>query len=213
MGATFIQTRIPFTSEEYDCMDLNVPSDINYREKNTWVSRKSTLGLIRYDLCQSLELTTEEFPIVKAYNGEFPKELVEVSKFSKASSSSWLNGFSEDIVLDRIWNRPDFYLSKIGEGGGFIAPDFSVKLHMPNASKHFNIFRRNVLAAYAQSKGISTIVPLTWGGYDTFEYCFNGLEPGGIYAISNIGVQNNFISRKFFHAGLLEAIRVLELVL
>ncbi|MGN0222848.1 MAG: DUF4417 domain-containing protein [Muribaculaceae bacterium] len=72
------------------------------------------------------------------------------------------------------------------------------------------VIRRNSLAAIAQMQNIPTIISLTWAEYASLDYCFSGIMPGGIYAISNVGTQNNVLSRKFFLTGLKEAIRVLE---
>ncbi|MDE6669590.1 MAG: DUF4417 domain-containing protein [Muribaculaceae bacterium] len=176
-----------------------------------WSLKKATLGLIRSDLTKDLEKTQEGYPIVKAYNGKLPASIVEVGKIGKCKQpGAWLNGFSDDVILDRIWKRPCDYLNKIPLGGGIIAPDFSVKLHMSPKEKEYNIFRRNAIAAIAQKYDFPTIIPLTWAEYASFEYCCNGIEPEGIYAISNIGVMNDFISRKLFRVGLMEMVRLLN---
>ena len=178
---------------------------------SSWELKKATLGMLRHDLVKRLALSEEGYPIVKAYKGDYPSGLIEVNRINRYKQTDlWLNGFSEDIVLERIWNRPAFYLNKVPQRGGFMAPDFSCKLHMNKKEKEFNIYRRNVLAAIAQSFDIPTILPLTWGEYATLDYCFCGIEPEGIYAISNIGIQNDPISRKLFRVGLHEAVHVLN---
>lgn len=178
---------------------------------SSWELQKATLGMLRHDLTKKLALSEDGYPIVKAYNGDYPVDLVDVNKINRyKQSDKWLNGFSEDIVLERIWKRPAFYLNKVPQRGGFIAPDFSCKLHMNKKEKEFNIYRRNVMAAIAQSFDIPTILPLTWGEYETLDYCFSGIEPEGIYAISNISIQNDPISRKLFRVGLSEAVHVLN---
>lgn len=180
-------------------------------DRSYWSSQKATLGLLRHNMVKDLTLTDEGVPLVKAYKGDYPIELIDIVKINRYKGyRAWLNGFSEDIVLDRIWRKPEYYLKKIPIHGGFIAPDFSVKVHMSTIEKKFNLYRRNVLAALAQKVGIPTIVPLSWAEYDTLDYCFEAIEPGGIYAISNIGIRNNYISRKLFRVGFQEAVRVLE---
>lgn len=206
-----LQLELPFLAEEIAQRNSSISRPTIVDDLSCWAAQKASMGLVRNDLTQDLILNSDGFPIVEAYNGAFPLELVEVGKLNKAQSGTWLNGFSDDVVLDRIWKRPAFYLNKIPPEGGFIAPDFSVKFHMSAIEKQYNIFRRNALAAIAQQQAhIPTIVPLTWAEHKSFDYCFSGLQPHGIYAISNVGTRQNFISRKFFIAGLKEAIRVLE---
>ena len=91
-----------------------------------------------------------------------------------------------------------------------MAPDFSVKLHMTEIEKKFNLSRRNALAALAQKYGINAMVPLTSAEYAAPDNCCIGIMPEGIYAISNIGVYNDFISRKLFKTGLMEVTRILN---
>lgn len=167
--------------------------------------------MIRFDLTKDLPKTDDGFPIVEAYKGPFPIALADISKIGKcAKAGMWTNGFSDDYNLDRIYHRPANYFNMIPQGGGFMAPDFSVKLQMTEIEKRFNLLRRNTMAALAQKYGIPAIVPLTWAEYATLEYCCNGIMPEGIYAISNIGVMNDFISRKLFNAGLMEVTRILN---
>lgn len=186
-------------------------NNILIRDISSWKSRKATIGLLRHDLTKNLQKTSSGYPIVKAYNLEFPEDLIDISHLSKCTQpNQWLNCFSEDIVLERIWSNPVKYLNAIPLGGGLIAPDFSLKLDMTTPEKQINIFRRNAIAAIAQSANIKTIIPLSWAEYASLEYCFEGIEPEGIYAISNIGVQRDYLSRKFFRVGLTEAIRILN---
>lgn len=204
------QLEFQFSVEDITQSDSTASRSIIVDDLSCWPAKKASMGLVRNDLTQKLILNSDGFPIVEPYIGGYPSSLVEVGKLNKAPNGAWLNGFSEDVILDRIWKRPAFYLNKIPRYGGFIAPDFSVKLHMSAIEKQYNVFRRNAMAAIAQKANIPTIVPLTWAEYNSFDYCFSGIQKHGIYAISNVGTRQGFISRKFFIAGLKEAIRVLE---
>lgn len=212
------ESRIPFTEKEYKEIIMppvrhDVVSSIGtlVDDISDWSAKKASYGMIRLDLTKNLPKTSEGFPIVDAYKGVFPTGLVDIHKLSKCTiAGSWFNGFSDDYTLDRIYHRPAYYFNRIPSGGGFMAPDFSVKLQMSEIEKKFNLARRNAMAAVAQRHGISAIVPLTWAEYATLEYCCNGIMPEGIYAISNIGVQNDFISRKLFKVGLMEVTRILN---
>lgn len=217
MGVPQLEPRIPFTEEEYARI-ITPPKEIILPARgkivddlSDWQAQKATYGMIRHDFTKDLPKTDEGFPIVEAYTGVFPTELVEVGKLGKCKKfGAWSNGFSDDYVLDRIYHRPAVCFNRIPPGGGFMAPDFSVKLHMSEIEKKFNLMRRNALAALAQKFGIKAMLPLTWAEYATLEYCCSGIMPEGIYAISNIGVRNDFISRKLFMTGLMEVTRILN---
>lgn len=216
MGVIRLEPLLPFTEEEYAEIIVLPEQIVSSPRKSVgdisdWQAKKATYGMIRLDLTIDLPKTVEGFPIVDAYKGPFPTDLVDIGKIGKCTSpGAWSNGFSDDYILDRIYRQPAKYFNKIPQGGGFMAPDFSVKLQMSEIEKKFNIARRNTLAALAQKYGIASMVPLTWAEYATLEYCCNGITPEGIYAISNIGIRNDFISRKLFMVGLMEVTRILN---
>lgn len=182
-----------------------------WKDRRSWSNRKATIGLIRSDLTDCLEKTEFGFPIVKAYHGPFPSSLIGLNNVNGPKGRHmWLHGFSDDCVLERIWNRPYVYGNAIKEMGGMLTPDFSLYLHMTPIEKKMNIFRKNAIGQIMQRLGINVIHTLCWAEYDSFEYCIDGVESNGIYAISNIGVNNNYVSRKIFKVGLKEMIRKLN---
>lgn len=87
-----------------------------------------------------------------------------------------------------------------------LSPDFSLYLDMTTIEKQMNIFRKNAISQIFQNYGINVIYTLCWAEYESLEYCADGIEPNGIYAVSNIGIKNNYISRKIFRVGLKELI-------
>ena len=210
METNIFQLKLPF--EENDFYDYTsnrcVNGDCNIKN---WQQKKSTFGLLRHDITKTLVKTENGFPKVAAYKGEFPSEIICFNSIHhNMNHNVWIHGFAEDTILERFWQRPFYYLNKIPKDNGFISLDFSIKLDMDDVEKRMNVYRKNAIAQIAQNNDIKTIHTLCWGEKETFEYCFDGIECGGIYALSNIGVSNNYISRKIFKIGLIEAINILK---
>lgn len=177
----------------------------------SWKERVGRKGLIRRDITKDLHVTPDGMPIVHAYKGDFPTLLVSVDELSGCPfAHAWAHSFVEDLILERVWNTPGVFVRQMRKFKGYLSADFSMWLDMHPAEKYYNAFRNHALAQFAQNHGIPTIMTLSWAGYDTFDYAFDGIEPEGIYAVSNIGANKDFISRKMFRAGLHEAIRILN---
>ncbi len=210
-----IQQQIRFIVEEYDAMMTCLRNTVCARSKSkptSWYERKRKLGLLRHDLTKDLVKTSSGNPVVYKYDGDFPDAFVGIQDIKLCGSRVWLHGFSDDCVLERLWANPMFYLSKIPPESGMTTPDFSMTLDMEEVEMkmnlNLNLFRRNALSQIAQNMGINVIPGLNWGGYKSLDFAFDGIESGGIYAISNIGVNVDYMSRKMFRVGFLEAVRV-----
>ncbi len=183
----------------------------NNADKSKWVERKQRMGLIRRDLTKYLLKTPNGMPVVKAYKGDFPSKLIGLTEIKRADNvDAWVHCFAEDLYLERIWNCPEKFFSIIQGYGGMFSLDFSVWLDMADAEKRINIFRNHANAQIAQGIGIPTIATLSWAGVDTFEYAFDGIEGEGIYAVSNIGANRDYVSRKIFRMGLYAATKKLN---
>lgn len=154
---------------------------------------------VTYHNCGSLKMTTDGFPIVNAYKGDFPNAIVGFEKSGQNGNSiGWIHGFTYDYVLEKIWSHSNFILDKIPVSGALISPDFSMYLELSENEKKYNMFRRHAVAQFAQNNGRNVIHTLNWAELASLDYCFNGVEPEGIYAVSNIGYNQDYITRKLF---------------
>lgn len=170
----WIQPHLPFIENLYDTTMAIQHNPC--RMSRTWNERKATIGLIRSDLTSSLKKTENGMPIVKSYCGSMPSSLIGLNRINGAySNDCWLHGFSDDCILERLWNRPYYYIKKISNLGGMLSPDFSLYLNMSPIEKKMNIFRKNALSQIAQNKGINVIYTLCWAEYDSLEYCVDGV--------------------------------------
>lgn len=88
--------------------------------------------------------------------------------------------------------------------GAALSPDFSVWVDMPRAMQVFNVYRSRWVGAYWAANGVEVIPTVTWGGSDTFGFCFDGLPAGSVVAVSSLGVRAD--AADLFAAGMSELV-------
>ena len=60
---------------------------------------------------------------------------------------------------------------------------------MPLALQLWNTFRRRWISAYWQQEGLTVIPAVTWGDTRSYDFCFDGIEPGAVVAVSTLGAK------------------------
>ncbi|MCL2014505.1 MAG: DUF4417 domain-containing protein [Oscillospiraceae bacterium] len=108
--------------------------------------------------------------------------------------------FLYDYKFKRVWRNPESDLEKLKRYRAVLSPDFSVYLEMAPAIQLYNTFRNRWCGAYYASKGIHVIPSVSWGGEDSFEFCFEGIEKGSTVAVSTymVSAHNNRKDQKEF---------------
>lgn len=70
----------------------------------------------------------------------------------------------------------------------YITPDLSLWRNVPtNFYNKKNVFRSRFVGAYWQLCGYSVIPTASWGGLESFSYCFEGLPESSVIAVSGMG--------------------------
>lgn len=54
------------------------------------------------------------------------------------------------------------------------------------------------------------IPTLSWAEEETFEFCFDGIEPGGSVAVSTVGVMKDRQAQQIWKAGMEAAIEIVK---
>ncbi len=111
-----------------------------------------------------------------------------------------LHFYLEDYRFEVLWSRPVQTLSGLKPYGAVLTPDFSLYRDWPMAVQLWNTYRSRWLGAYWHSMGLNVIPTVSWSNPESFEYCFLGLNPGGIVSVSSQGVRDT-IGRKLFQTG------------
>lgn len=114
--------------------------------------------------------------------------------------------FLDDYQFERIWAQPEKYMETLAKYDCVLTPDFSLYIDMPTAMKIWNTYRSRLIGQKLQKSGIIVIPTISWAEEKSFDYCFDGIEPGGTVAVSTIGVKNDEKKGIIWSRGMKEAI-------
>ena len=210
---------LDFLSEELadlDLGDFDFDIDILDIEKNSEddeitnerIRTLNSVNLLEYD-----ENRTDGFyqmPIIKAVD-YIPKGLIGFNYIkSTPEYEKAVHFFIDDYQFERIWNTPEKIIDRIIPFSAALTPDFSLYMDMPMAIKIWNVYRSRLIGQIMQDKGIIVIPTLSWAEPETYSFCFDGLEKGGTYAVSTVGVMRDKEAQKIWCSGMSEAIKRLE---
>lgn len=118
--------------------------------------------------------------------------------------------YVDDYQFERVWNKPQDYTSILFDYDCILTPDFSLYMDMPMPMKIWNTYRSRFIGAYYQNEGITVIPTISWAEPATYEFCFKGIEKGGVVSISTIGVKQDSDALKVWRDGVTEMIRQIE---
>ena len=78
------------------------------------------------------------------------------------------------------------------------------------AMKIWNTYRSRMIGQIMQREGLEVIPALSWAEEETFSFCFDGIEPGGVVAVATVGVARKKDAWEGWRAGMDEAMRRLR---
>lgn len=115
--------------------------------------------------------------------------------------------FVDDYRFQGIYDQPDRSLERYSQYEFLLTPDFSIYADMNLWRQLESVAKNRWVGAYWQSKGKLVIPTISWGDARSFEFCFDGVEPGGIVAVGMIGCKK---SRTNFMRGYNEMLKRLS---
>lgn len=148
-------------------------------------------------------------PLIES-DGSVPTRLIgfhEILSYQGKDHSRYVHFYMSDIMFQRIWNRPYNYVNMLRQYDGMLSPDFSIYQDMPQALQIYNVYRNRLIGQYMQRQGIRVIPTVSWGGPNTFAFCFDGIEPGSVVSVASTGVVGNSSQQKVWREGMNELIR------
>ena len=122
----------------------------------------------------------------------------------------FIHFFINDEKFVQLLGNPNKYIEELSPFKGVISPDFSLYRDMPYLEQASNTYVNRSLGHYMQSQGLHVIPNVRWSDRRSFDYCFDGLESGGIYCISTHGCIKRKVDQHYFKQGLDEFIKRLE---
>lgn len=197
-----------------DIADFNVDltgfniTDINQlqlsNEKPYGAERDRTIEAYNMDLQSELVNTNDfwQMPVI-AKTDYIPERLIgfNYAKSSKEKDTG-IHFFVDDYQFERVWNDPEKYVDILAKYQCILSPDFSLYTDMVMPLKIWNVYRSRFIGAYYQSQGIEVIPTVSWAEEETFQFCFEGIEPGGTVAVSTIGVKEQDDAFEIWKSGM-----------
>lgn len=153
-----------------------------------------------------------QFPTLKACH-YVPDELIGfnyVKSWKGKREGLGVHFFVDDYQFERMWTRPFENIERLRGFSCVFTPGFSIYYDMPLAMKIWNLYRQHLIGQVMQDAGLNVIPTLSWSGAETFPFCFDGIEPGGVYALGTVGVLKDKDALERCYAGISEALKRLE---
>jgi hypothetical protein len=108
-----------------------------------------------------------------------------------AKKAKTVHFFLDDYKFDEVWNNPESQLARLAQYRQVLSPGFSVYTNMPKPLQIYNTFRNRWCASYWQFHELAVVPTIVWGGENTFDFCFDGIEKGCMVAISTVGAMDD----------------------
>ena len=140
----------------------------------------------RLNLFYSPRCTPSGSPIIEAYHGAIPDRLVPF-RYRNPLKTDAIHFFLDDFRFECVWNRPTHYAQWYA-GNTVLSPDFSINYDYNINVQRWNHYRSQWLGAYFQSQNVIVIPTVCWSTSETFDFCFDGIEKGGVVAIGSHGI-------------------------
>ena len=146
-----------------------------------------------------------DMPILKAEK-HVPKDLISFNYVLNTDDfGKGVHFYIDDYQFERLWNNPHCYMERLAKFDCCLTPDFSLYTEMPIAMQIWNVYRSRLIGQIMQDYGIKVIPTLSWCRQSSYDFCFDGIEPGGVVSVSTIGVKRDSGATKLWYAGMDEA--------
>lgn len=123
-----------------------------------------------------------------------PFNLLRAFKGDKATAV--VHFFIDDYRFERMWTMPDRWLGELRQFAAVCSPDFSFDDWWPIPLQLYQIYRSRWVARHLHEAGIKVVPTLQWAGETSFEWCFDGIEPGGTVAVTGLEVSKSLAPRQ-----------------
>ena len=140
-----------------------------------------------------------------------PERLISFDKaVSCRDRSQWVHCYIPDPLFSRLAQNPWRYLPMYQGYDGAITPDFSVGIRMPLYRQIQSVGDGRAIGSWLQRCGVDVIPNVRWGLRETYEFCFDGVEPGGTVSVGTLGCTRDKELREVFREGVPEMLRRVE---
>lgn len=209
--ATWNKTLLQHEMREIKSLDMS-RFKFDFKSKNLpyGAERLKTDRAYNLDLVSIYDCGKDGMPPLRAV--DYKPDHLQGFNYAKTSkdNEAGIHFFIDDYQFERCWNEPRKYVDILRKFDCVLTPDFSLYLDMPYPMQEWNVYRSRALGYYWQREGLTVIPTLSWSTPESYRFAFSGLEPGGTYAVSTIGVKNSENALKIWHDGMECVIRKLK---
>ena len=154
--------------------------------------RERTNNAYNLGIAHETEMTSDFWQMPKIKREEVTPSRLVGFNYAKTSKDkrAGIHFFIDDYQFERVWNYPEKYISVLKDFECILTPDFSLYMDMPMPMKIWNVYRSRQIGAFYQSKGLKVIPTISWAEPETYCFCFEGVEEGGLVAVSTLGIKN-----------------------
>lgn len=153
---------------------------------------------------------TLEIPVIQPTD-QLPNRLISFSKAMRTDDyDQWVHFYEDDSGFERVWNKPNQYLSKLKKFNGIITPDFSLYRDMPLVMQQWNTFRGKALGHWWQTKGMVVLPNVRTADERSFQFSCYGVPHNAPICIGTHGCLRIRKERELFKAGLSNVINELK---
>lgn len=152
-------------------------------------------------ICENMHLmkgmhftVTNGFPIMEAYTSTTDFMAIPFTERNKHDGKGQaLHFFLDDYRFrNAVWCNLEYTTYTISNYDIVFTPDLSLWRDLPtDFYNKEDVFRTRFIGAYWQQCGFNVIPTASWGGLNSFAYCFEGLPSHSIIAVSGMGNKKN----------------------
>lgn len=149
--------------------------------------------------------SNNSFPQMFAYNGNVDFEAVSFTERKKVDGKGKAAHFFLDDYRfrDIVWCNLESTTYSLSKFDYLFTPDFSLWKNLPTEFPNKeNIYKTRFVGLFWQICGYNVIPTASWGGLNSFSYCFEGLPSNSIIAVSGMGRDRNADSFNLWCHGL-----------
>ncbi|MDE6079803.1 MAG: DUF4417 domain-containing protein [Duncaniella sp.] len=148
------------------------------------------------------------FPYLKPFNGNIDHEFIPFSKRRSVNPEDFGVHFFEDDYKFKTatWHKLEQTTFKLHSYRTLMCPDHSLFIEEDLYSflNKESVYRSRFAGAYWQNCGYDVIPTASWGGADSFDYCFESLPKKSIIAVCGVGFDSCRNARDLWEYGLRE---------
>lgn len=142
-----------------------------------------TVGKWGIPLIKKQELCTDDIKLVACSDTR--------ANDNEENKKKGVHFFVDDYRFEGIYNNPERTLNRYSQYAFLLSPDFSTYADMPLWRQLESVAKNRWVGAYWQEQGLTVIPTVSWGAYQTFDFCFDGVEKNSTVAIGMIGCKHS----------------------